>query len=65
MEPNIKIDINKCSNVYVKMNADSSVEPSELGVTAYPLVSIVNSTPFIADGDVKYPTFLCSKDRYS
>ena len=48
-----------------KKNADPSVEPGELGLTAYPLVSIVNSTPFIANGDVKYPTFLCTNDHYT
>ena len=55
MEPNEKIE---SSN-------DSNVEPGELGVTAYPLVSIVNSTPFIADGDVEYMSLFCSNDHYT
>ena len=64
MEPNIKIEINNYGNVPVKMNADSSVEPSELSVTAYPLVSIVNSTPFKAEGNVEYMSLFCSNDHY-
>ena len=54
MEPNKKIESNN----------DSNVEPGELGLTAYPLVSIVNSTPFIAKGDVEYMSLFCSNDHY-
>ena len=64
MEPNIKIVVNKCntSNIHVNTNADSSGAP---GQGAYPPVSITNSTPFSAFGDVNYASFLCSDDHYN
>ena len=52
-------------NEKIESSNDSNVEPGELGVTAYPLVSIVNSTPFIADGDVEYMSLFCSNDHYT
>lgn len=54
------------STVNVNINIGEEDEAGGApGQGAYPPVSITNSTPFSAFGEVNYASFLCSDDRYN
>ncbi|WP_026907138.1 hypothetical protein [Paucisalibacillus globulus] len=57
---NINVDV----NVNVNTNIGESAYEED-GVTGYPPVNIVNSTPYDARGIVEYASFFCSDDRYN